>query len=74
MKILIIHSSFKVHGGAERIIVRLGNFLVKSGHRVDICSREFNQQFSEDIDKKIVEIASLKEEIEREEGPNEDQS
>ena len=40
MRIIIIHRSFALVGGAERVIIDKANYLAENGHQVKLLSYE----------------------------------
>ncbi len=60
MKVLILHPSLEVYGGAELAIVKLSNYLVSKNHEVTISTLGVSDKVKEDLDMNKVEIVSAR--------------
>jgi len=54
MKVLIVHPSFYMYGGAELVIVRLVQYLQKQGVECTVLTSEMNYAVKRDLDCEII--------------------
>ncbi|MBM7622955.1 glycosyltransferase family 4 protein [Sporohalobacter salinus] len=48
MKIALVHKKYTTHGGTERYMVGLSNFLVQNGHQVHVFTGSWNEKVADD--------------------------
>ena len=59
MKVLILHPTFRVYGGAELAISKLSSYLIENGHLVDIYTLEASDKVREECKAKLKVFPSV---------------
>lgn len=62
MRVLIIHPSFWIYGGAERVIVKLANYLTDNNHQCTILTTNIHKDVRSDLkDTRLILVNGMEE-------------